>query len=255
MKGVPTGNPVAKSAAKIWLDGVAEPLRKQSNDAGSDIAKRGDWGLPQNHDSLKVAAAGFDKWKNDTMPALDRTQFNDVNGRPLTDAEMGDFLKEAYKPLSTDGASEIKPGTYSSTSIKARGSQERQLHFTPEGWLDYHANFGADTILGTVANHVDRMATNIAAMETFGPNAESGFKYLSEKAYKDDVEASPKKKSMADRERRRTQAYFDTATGKHGEMANPTIAHWHSRNFVRCLLWPSWPMRQYQRWVTPHSYI
>ncbi len=228
VKGEDTGNADAKRFAKLWTDGVAEPMRRQANEAGSNIEKRGDWGLPQAgmHDPLKIAAAGRDAWVGDMMGWADRSQYSEPNGKPMSEQDLRTFLEHAYDPLSSNGVSEMKPGTYAASSIKGRGSHDRQLHFKDgDSYLAYQQKYGAGSLLQSLVNHVDRMATNTAAMETFGPNVESAFKYLVEDARQKDTNADRTQERKVAKEAKRAQAYFDVATGKVGEVENPTVAH------------------------------
>ena len=60
----------AREFAKSWKE-VAEYLRKRFNAAGGMIPRRLDWGLPQQHSTVKVRKAGFEEWRNFIDDLLD----------------------------------------------------------------------------------------------------------------------------------------------------------------------------------------
>lgn len=68
--GEETGDAAAKELSLAWKE-AAEYLRKRFNAAGGRIPKRSDWGLPQQHHTLKVRQAGFEVWRDFIAPMLD----------------------------------------------------------------------------------------------------------------------------------------------------------------------------------------
>lgn len=219
-----SGSKMAKEAAGTWLD-VADRMRRQSNESGSDIRKLGSWHAPQAglHDPLKIAAAGQAKWVTDNWERFQRPANPD--GSDFSDAQYRRFLHEAWEPLATDGASEMKPGTFGTSSIKSRGSESRVLHFVgPDSYKAYHAQYSSTPILNLLASHINHMATNIAAMDTFGPNVESAMRYLTDRAVQKDILNNPTKEKQIRHEAGKIEDYFAAATGKIGVMANPVAA-------------------------------
>ena len=59
----------ARELAQGWQE-AAEYLRKRFNAAGGAIPKRSDWGMPQQHHSLKVRQAGFEAWRDTITQCL-----------------------------------------------------------------------------------------------------------------------------------------------------------------------------------------
>ena len=130
-----TRNATAQAGARAWLS-VIESLRKRFNDAGGDVGKV-DYGyLPQPHDTAKVRGAGNDSardaWANAVMPLLDRSQYLREDGARMADAEVLQFLREAWSTIATDGLNKTQPGARPAPGSGAKanaGSQSRQIHF------------------------------------------------------------------------------------------------------------------------------
>ncbi len=68
----------ARELAQGWQE-AAEYLRKRFNAAGGAIPKRSDWGLPQQHHSLKVRQAGYQAWRAKIKPLLNLDKMIDQN--------------------------------------------------------------------------------------------------------------------------------------------------------------------------------
>lgn len=224
--GEDSGNATAKEAARVWRDQVAEPLRKQFNEVGGAIRKLKDWAIPQQHSQLKVANAGPEKWTNDILPKLDRDAYVNEDGSLMNDVQIRDMLLRVWRTIATDGASNVSPGEHrGSGSVKNRGDDRRVLHFaTADDYMDYQASYGEKSLLETMTSHIDSQARNIATLQVYGPNAEAGYRYLLDHAYKAEVEGNPSLLSKLNSERRKTEITHDVATGKIGQVANPVIA-------------------------------
>lgn len=224
--GEKTGNNVAEKAARAW-ENSAESLRVQFNELGGNVRKRKDWAVPQHHSQLKVAEAGKAAWVKDIFAKLDREEYVNHDGKLMTDAQLHDMLEHAWDTIATDGANKIDAGAVGGKGgIKNRGDERRVLHFKDaDSYLDYQQKYGEKSLLETMVSHIDSQARNIAALKVFGPNAESAFKYLLDKAYQDEMSANPKKAAKIQKERLLTQATYDQATGKMGVVADPKLAH------------------------------
>ena len=65
-----TDDVAARQMAEAWGQ-AAEYLRKRFNSAGGAIPNRKDWGMPQFHNAIAIAAAGFTSWRDSILPKLD----------------------------------------------------------------------------------------------------------------------------------------------------------------------------------------
>jgi hypothetical protein len=102
-----TGNANARELAEAWGK-AAEYLRARYNEAGGQIGKLDNWGLPQSHASSLVRAAGFNEWRNFILPLLDRGRMIDrTTGEPFTDQALELVLRDTFEKIRTDGWSAI----------------------------------------------------------------------------------------------------------------------------------------------------
>ena len=219
--GEKTGNATAANVSKIWSGDIAEPLRQQANESGANIAKRSDWAVPQDHSQNKVAKASVDQWINDVLPKLDRSEYVNTDGTPMNDIQMRALLGEVRNTIATDGAWN-KTVTEGSGGLKNRGSDRRVIHFKDaDSYMDYQAQYGEKSLLETMNGHIDSMARNIAAMQTFGPNAEASFKKLVSDAVNLDSSAGHETQAAEGL----LQTRFALATGRLGDLGSPRVAH------------------------------
>ena len=159
-----TGNTMAQKGARTWLDTI-ERMRQRFNAGGGDVGKL-DYGyLPQPHDSAKVRgkadATAQDKWAGDVLPLLDRSQYVRDDGARMNDAEVLDFLREAWTTIATDGLNKLTPGQAPAAGSASRanaGSKTRQIHYKDgDAYLTYMGQYGTgsmyDAMVGPVALH------------------------------------------------------------------------------------------------------
>src|SRR3546814_15737421 len=86
--------------------------------------------MPHHHSQLRVAKAGKEAWVAETMPLLNRARYVTETGARMNDAEVAEFLGEAWTTIATGGANKIEPGQFRGTGARAhRGSDSRVLHF------------------------------------------------------------------------------------------------------------------------------
>lgn len=177
--GKDTGNLAAKELADAWTR-TAEMLRQRFNAAGGDIGKMEGWGLPQSHDSEAVRAAGFDGWRSEILPKLDREKMIDAStGRPFTDDTLDQVLKDSFDKIRSNGWSAREPGATGQGSLANRRGDARFFVFkSPDDWMDYAEKFGSGTAYDAMMGHVDGMARDIAMMEILGPNPASTLSWL-----------------------------------------------------------------------------
>lgn len=172
-----TGNTLAQKGARAWLDTI-ETMRQRFNASGGDVGKL-DYGyLPQPHDTVRVRGDGSaqaqDAWAQKTLPLLDRSQYLREDGARMNDAEVLDFLREAWTTIATDGLNKTTPGGKPppGSSAKANaGSESRQIHYKDgNAYLEYMGQYGAGSMYDAMLGHVGRLARDIGLVERYGPN-------------------------------------------------------------------------------------
>lgn len=194
-----TGNDVAKAAAE-QIGKTTGAMRKRFNAAGGNVGEL-DYGyVPIRHSQSKVLGNGSDgarhAWADTVLPLLDRSQYLDDAGNPMSDADIRQFLvgedREAWQrrniaargqgvaprkqgvwdTIAYGGVSKIVPGETTGTGARANaGSAHRVLHFKDaDAHIAYNARFGDGSLLDALTSHVGGMAKNIALVERYGPN-------------------------------------------------------------------------------------
>lgn len=179
--GKPSGDPAMAKAAASWRK-VTDGLRERFNRAGGDIGNLGDlWHLPQTHDAWRIGKVGPDAWIEAVLPKLDRRQYVNADGGFMSDVEVREFLREAFKSITTDGANKREiAGRPKGTGTRANRHGEARALFFKDGdaYMDYQLQFGGQNIYSVMFNHIDTLAKDIALVETFGPNAEANARLL-----------------------------------------------------------------------------
>ncbi|MCR0998653.1 hypothetical protein [Serratia rubidaea] len=227
MRGQSTGNQRAKKGAEAW-GRVSELLRQRFNDAGGDIGFLEDWGLPQHHSMEKVGKASQDEWVGFVSGKLDRSKYVKENGEMMTDAELAEFLGNAYKTIATGGLNKLgDTGLRISGARANRGAAERQIHFRDaEAYLDYQQRFGEKSMWDILVNHIDGISKDIALVETYGPNPDHVFRSLLDQLSRETAEANPQRAGSIKRLRDKTENLYNFVAGKTQPVANPHIARW-----------------------------
>ena len=209
--GDDTGNPVAKSAAKAWIDTV-ESLRERFNAAGGDIGKLEDWLFPQTHDRYKITNAARrlaggelkqagltikdtvthkkynpnqnrDAWIDFVWDKLDRSKYLDDDLKPLSDDATRALLSDVFETIRTNGANKENVGKVTAGRGKSKANT-RQEHRTlmfkdAQARLDYNEVFGSNpSVMGTMMEHIGSMSRDIALMEMMGPSPTNTYNTL-----------------------------------------------------------------------------
>ncbi len=190
--GQSTGDDAAAALARAFSD-TAEYLRMRFNQAGGHIGKLKDWGLPQAHDAMAVARAGYQAWRDFIAPLLDRDRMVDLaTNRPFTDEGLEKALREVFDTIESEGLSKVPPGTIVGSKVANRRADHRFLHFRDaDAWMVYQGRFGAGDALNAIVGHIDGMARDISAMEVLGPNPGLTTKWLGDVLQKGAPSARP----------------------------------------------------------------
>lgn len=227
IRGQDSGVPEAKAAAKVWKD-VTESLRLQFNRAGGDIGHLDDWGHPQHHSQSLVAAAGRDRWIDDVLPLLDRDRYvRETDGGLMTDAQVRTFLGHAWDTIATGGLNKMEPGRAGAgMGMRAnRGNESRQVHFKDaDSYIQYHEAYADKDLMGTLIQHIDGAARDIAMVETLGPNPDHTYRLFKEAALQAAALADPTKVGRGHKQAAFLDSLYANVAGKHPPIADAALA-------------------------------
>lgn len=231
--GIDTGNAEIKAGVKAWTETV-EALRQRFNSAGGFIGKLDNWGMPHSWSPARSFKAGADAFVTDFMKWVDRRVYVHEDGRAFNDTEMAEFLGEAWRTITTEGANKLKPEPMPGGAIKAnRNSQHRQIHFKDgQAALEAFRKYSDRNLFEVLSGHVGRMARDIAIIEQWGPNADHAFATMLNQAY---VEvAQPGMKAAADEKIARVERLYNYLAGNNP----PPLENWLSKgmNDLRAIL-------------------
>lgn len=215
-----TGNKIALAGAKAWLE-VTEGMRQRFNAAGGDVGKLAYGYLPQPHDAGRIRAAGADAWVAKTMPLLDRKQYVKADGAPMSDVEVGDFLRAAYETIATDGLNKTQPGQFTGSGAKAnKGSESRQIHFKDgPSYTEYLSEFGRGSMYDAMVSHIGGLARDIGLVERYGPNPNAQFRLQNDIAARAEPGLKPARVFG-----NKPQAYWDIVSGVTGTPESARLA-------------------------------
>lgn len=169
-RGLDSKDPVAKAIIKAIhaeMDGNLQRFKE----LGGRKNEMTDYSL-QSHDKVMMLK---DKqgWKSDVIKGLDKSKFKNMDGSDWTPERWDTFLDEAWYSLVYGG----NDGTTTSTTAGIANKQDvhRQLHFTPQGYLDYHEKWGGNGFMEMVDSHISYQAKEIAILKKFGPGGLRNF--------------------------------------------------------------------------------
>lgn len=233
MRGVDTGDALAKKGAQAWLK-TAEEARQWFNDKGGQVGHLEDWGLPQHHsqDAVARAAGGTDRaanqaaWVDFVLPMLDRSRYTDLAGNRMSEAEVRDFLGHAWETIATGGANKIEPGSPKGKGARAnRHAEERQIHFKDaDALMAYWDRFGDRTLPDILMGHLDSMAKDIAFVEHFGSNPNATFRMLRDAAEVQMKTEAPQNLGKIDRALSSLDRLYEYAAGITKPVADQRVA-------------------------------
>lgn len=174
-----TGNTAAREMADAWSQ-AAEMLRLRFNAAGGDIGKLENWGLPQFHDPELVRAAGYEAWRAEILPRLDRAKMIDeTTGAPFADEDLETALEDVFQTVRSDGWSQREAGGVGQGALANRRGEGRFLVFrSADDWMAYADRFGAASPFDAMMGHIDGMARDVALLEVLGPNPDATLRWV-----------------------------------------------------------------------------
>lgn len=189
--GDSTGDATAKAGAKAWKD-VANSLRERMNLAGGKIGFLEDWAIPQSHNPELVRLRGRDEWVAETLPLLNLERYENIDGSPMSIAQVKEMLYAAHETISTGGLNQVEAGAFTAEGVLAnRYADHRMLHFKDaDAWLNYHERYGEQTVLGIMKSRIESMSRDIALVEVLGPNPRQEFQYWHDTLKKDGVKGT-----------------------------------------------------------------
>lgn len=223
--GEKTGNAEAAKGAKAWHD-VANQLRDQFNAGGGQIRKLENWAVPQHHSQLKIQKAGIDQWVTDTFPLLDRKRYINDDGSLMNDQQVEGVLRSAWVTLATGGINKIEPGKMTGSSMLANHNAEaRSIHYKDaDSYLAYQERYGEQSLWGVMTGHVSNLSSELALLETYGPNPDNVFNFFVEKSLKEQALADPTKAGKAEKQAMKLKDLFDFVGGRTQPIVNEHLA-------------------------------
>lgn len=187
MHGEHVSNPTAKALAGA-LSGVLEDLRLRFNDAGGNIPKRQDWGIVHSHNRRAIRKLGRtpeearQRWKDFIRPLLDPEQMTNPNTGEIIGANgLDSSLDYVFETITSDGWAHRRPEgrKFGKGKVASKYQDSRFLIFKDaRSWLAYNDKFGSSDAIGSIFNHINGVARDIAAMERFGPNPDATMEWL-----------------------------------------------------------------------------
>lgn len=215
---------IAKKAAKAWLE-TAESARQAFNGAGGKIGRLEDWRFPQSHSQGLVAKAGKETWVKDIFGKLDRKKYVNEDGSPMNDAQIIDFLNEAWTTIATGGANKIEPGAVGRGMLANHNAESRSIHFKDaESYMEYQGKYGGSDPYTAMMGHITGLSHDIAMLETLGPNPDLTFQYWLDKSVKEATLANPKKAGKIQAQADSARNLYDFLSGKTAPVANEHLA-------------------------------
>lgn len=226
--GEDSGNASAREFSEAFND-AAEMLRQRFNAAGGDIGKLERWGLPQSHDPRAVRAAGFDAWRAEIAPRLDRAAMIDERtGRAFSEQGLEAALREVFETIRSEGWNKREAGSIGQGSLANRRGDARFLVFkSADDWMAYADRFGAGSAFDAMMGHIDGMSRDIAMLEILGPNPDATLRWVKgsiEKSAAEDVAPDSKAIDRAHAAGKQIDRLYDELTGSSNRPENRTLA-------------------------------
>ncbi|RWN78079.1 MAG: hypothetical protein EOS02_09980 [Mesorhizobium sp.] len=181
LHGEAAGDATAKQLARA-ISAVFEDLRQRFNAAGGAIGKIENFGLPHDHNRLKVKDATRAVWKAEIKEWLDPTRMrNPLTGQPVGAAGLDQALDHVWESIVSNGRAHLQPSMVrrGQGAIASQRQEERFLVFRDAAsWMAYNQKYGKGDVVQAIFGHVNGMARDIAAMEVLGPNPGAMVEYM-----------------------------------------------------------------------------
>jgi hypothetical protein len=199
----PTGKPQVDQAGATVRKVMDEALQ-QMQDAGININRLDDWHTPQPWAWEKVGA-DREQFVKDALDAIDPDHYINQDGSPMTAAEREKLVRASAETLGTNGANKRaeKQGTGFSGAVGGSRNAPRQLFFkNAEAYSSMMDKYGsADNVHAMLLHHLNGVSRDIAAVRSFGRDADNFFPQMVEKAFVNDAKAvkgsTPEKREKA----------------------------------------------------------
>ena len=182
-----TGNKRAEEIARS-IQRSQKVLLNRKNRAGAVIRELKNYVVRQNHDPMLMRDAGFDKWKTDILPLLDKEltfkniapdQTEDSFLRGVYDSLVSGMHQKTTSLYSEDGLLDPVSGFTGQANLAKKLSAERKIHFlNGEGAKKYADLYSRMSLSEAVINGITHDAQTLALMETFGTNPRAMFDRL-----------------------------------------------------------------------------
>lgn len=253
LHGERTRNADAAAGAKQFRE-IAEAARQRFNRAGGDVGRIEDWGMPHHHSQVRVARAGQDTWRQqqagvrgavdrlrdtppppdfarehwaqDILPALNRDRYLREDGTRMDDGELLDVLRQVWTTIATGGINKLEPGHAGTGMVANHGSQARQLHFKDaDTYLAYQAKYGERSAYEVLVGHIKGLASDIAAVETFGPNPDQAYRLHRDQAVQRMTVENPARAGKIQKQAIHTGHMYDLVAGRTLPVASERMAN------------------------------
>jgi hypothetical protein len=215
-------------AVEAWTE-ATDALRQRFNAAGGDVGKLDNWGLPQSWNQDVAVKLGKQAFVDEFMGWVDRSIYVKPDGTPFNDAEMRDFLGEAWVTIATNGANKpIQPGQSGpGGAIKAnRNNQARQIHLKdPDAAVAALQRWSGRSVFEAMSGHVATMARDISLVEQFGPNADLAVSHFIDRYTAEAAKADPTKIGEIETSARRMADLYNHVAGNNPPPARRWLAN------------------------------
>lgn len=192
-------SPEVMAAAKAWIK-MTDTIRERANNAGAFINDNPLWRMPQawSRDMVlragKTVAESRDVFVNDMIAVADWTAYAMKMGGMPTEAELREYLSEAFTTIVTNGyqaKADPMPGGASTANLM--GGSRAIFIKDADGWVAMQNKYADKGLLEIIEGHNQRSANIIALMETFGPNGAANAKRLMSESVEAQIKADPTK--------------------------------------------------------------
>lgn len=238
-KGIETTSRAEIRQAAEVVVGVQRLMREEHNAAGAWIGELEGRVTRTSHDSRRMEAAGFDRWRDTVLPRLSERTWEDAGIDPGDTAEVTKFLRNVYANLVSGNhqvaaAGEVDPlsGFKAPGSLARRLSEDRVLHWKgPDEWLAYNREFGTANLVAAIVSEADHGAKATGLLRVWGPNPEAAFQQDIERLglqLKDEIGDLAQTSRLGDAVKRggKLDREWRVITGEADRPVNTTYAHW-----------------------------